>query len=134
MPRSRHPPDGPVPVSRALSTAGLEQRAAVHRVAQEALTNAGHHGHASHVRLHPSLEPDAISLQIEDDGIGFDVKRADSETDQVHLGLVGMRERMQPHRSRHHPALRILSRPQPGPGDAVTGARVNAGGRLASLL
>ena len=47
------------------------------------------------MRLHPSLEPDAISLQIEDDGIGFDVKRADSETDQVHLGLVGMRERMQ---------------------------------------
>ncbi len=29
------------------------------------------------------------------DGTGFDVKRADSETDHVHLGLVGMRERMQ---------------------------------------
>jgi signal transduction histidine kinase len=68
---------------------------AFYRVAQEALTNAEHHGHASHVMLHLSLKPDATSLQIEDDGIGFDVKRADSETDQVHLGLVGMRERMQ---------------------------------------
>ena len=42
-----------------------------------------------------SWRPRRISLQIEDDGIGFDVKRADSETDQVHLGLVGVRERMQ---------------------------------------
>ena len=64
-------------------------------MAQEALTNAEHHGHASHVTLHLSLKPDTISLQIEDDGIGFDVKRADSESDQVHLGLVGIRDRMQ---------------------------------------
>jgi signal transduction histidine kinase len=68
---------------------------AFYRVAQEALTNAEHHGHASHVTLHLSLKPDAISLQIQDDGIGFDVKRADSQADQGHLGLVGMRERMQ---------------------------------------
>jgi two-component system sensor histidine kinase NreB len=47
------------------------------------------------VTIHLLLEPDTISLRIDDDGTGFDVKRADSETDQVHLGLVGMRERMQ---------------------------------------
>jgi signal transduction histidine kinase len=47
------------------------------------------------VTLHLSLKPDAITLQIQDDGIGFDVKRADSLADQGHLGLVGMRERMQ---------------------------------------
>jgi two-component system, NarL family, sensor histidine kinase UhpB len=68
---------------------------ALYRVAQEALTNAEHHGHASRVTLQLSPEPDAISLRIEDDGIGFDVMRADSQTDQVHLGLIGMRERMQ---------------------------------------
>jgi signal transduction histidine kinase len=68
---------------------------AFYRVAQEALTNAEHHGHASHVTLRLSLEPDAISLRIDDDGIGFDVKQADSQADQGHLGLVGMRERMQ---------------------------------------
>jgi signal transduction histidine kinase len=68
---------------------------AFYRVAQEALTNAEHHGHASHVTLCLSLEPGAISLRITDDGIGFDVQRAESETDQVHLGLLGMRERMQ---------------------------------------
>ena len=45
--------------------------------------------------IHLLLEPDTISLRIDDDGIGFDVKRADSDTGQVHLGLVGMRERMQ---------------------------------------
>jgi signal transduction histidine kinase len=64
-------------------------------VAQEALTNAEHHGHASHVTLRLSPEPGAISLRIEDDGTGFDVERAESQTGQVHLGLVGMRERMQ---------------------------------------
>jgi signal transduction histidine kinase len=68
---------------------------AFYRVAQEALTNAEHHGHARHVTLRLSLQPDTISLRIDDDGIGFDVKRADSDTGQVHLGLVGMRERMQ---------------------------------------
>jgi signal transduction histidine kinase len=68
---------------------------AFYRVAQEALTNAEHHGHASHVTLALSLEHGALSLRIDDDGTGFDVKRADSETGQVHLGLVGMRERMQ---------------------------------------
>ena len=68
---------------------------AFYRVAQETLTNAEHHGHASHVTVHLSLKPDMVTLQIDDDGIGFDVERADSETDQVHLGLVGMRERMQ---------------------------------------
>lgn len=59
---------------------------AFYRVAQEALTHAEHHGHASHVTLRLSLKPDAISLQIQDDGIGFDVKRADSEADQGHQG------------------------------------------------
>jgi signal transduction histidine kinase len=68
---------------------------AFYRVAQEALTNAEHHGHASHVTLRLSLEQDAISLRIDDDGIGFDVKQTDSQADQGHLGLVGMRERMQ---------------------------------------
>ena len=68
---------------------------AFYRVAQEALTNAEHHGHASHVTLHLSPGPDTISLRIDDDGIGFDVKRAESQAGQGHLGLVGMRERMQ---------------------------------------
>ncbi len=68
---------------------------AFYRVAQEALTNAEHHGRASHVTLCLSLEQDAVSLRIDDDGTGFDVRRADSQAGQVHLGLVGMRERMQ---------------------------------------
>jgi signal transduction histidine kinase len=68
---------------------------AFYRVAQEALTNAEHHGHASHVTLRVSLEQDAFSLRIDDDGTGFDVERAESLTGRVHLGLVGMRERMQ---------------------------------------
>lgn len=68
---------------------------ALYRVAQEALTNAEHHGKASRVALRLSLGPGAISLRIEDNGTGFDTKKAESETDEVHLGLVGMRERMQ---------------------------------------
>ena len=92
---SRHGTAAELQVDKGTTTLSPAAALAFYRVAQEALTNAEHHGHANHVTLHLSLKPDAISLRIEDDGTGFDVKRADSETDQIHLGLVGMRERMQ---------------------------------------
>jgi PAS domain S-box-containing protein len=92
---SRHGTAAELQVDKDTTPLSPAAALAFYRVAQEALTNAEHHGHADHVTLHLSLKPDAISLRIEDDGIGFDAKRADSEADQVHLGLVGMRERMQ---------------------------------------
>lgn len=69
---------------------------ALYRVGQEALTNAEHHARASSIALSVSFKQDALELVIEDDGVGFDPERAEADASSpVHLGLVGMRERMQ---------------------------------------
>ena len=63
---------------------------ALYRVAQEALTNAGKHAFPKAVSVLIHRAPNVVRLVIEDDGKGFDVDAAPSETQ---LGLVGMRER-----------------------------------------
>lgn len=49
-----------------------EARHALLRVAQEALTNVDRHAKAGATRITASFFPDAIGLDIADDGIGFD--------------------------------------------------------------
>jgi signal transduction histidine kinase len=63
----------------------------LYHVAQEALNNALRHGHASRVevRLHP--RDGRLSMEVEDNGHGFDVGGAEGGGG---LGLVGMRERV----------------------------------------
>jgi PAS domain S-box-containing protein len=63
-------------------------RVAAYRVAQEAVTNAIRHAHATSVRVHLLLQSSGVRLRIEDDGEGFpDVPR------EGHFGLDTMRER-----------------------------------------
>lgn len=66
--------------------------AVLYRVAQEAVRNATTHGGAKHVRL--SLRRDATSatLNIHDDGVGFDL--ADAQRRRHGMGLTSMRERV----------------------------------------
>lgn len=64
-------------------------------IAEEAITNARKHAQAAHiwVRLNP-LEKDLVLLEVEDDGIGFDVSSLNTWYDQRgSLGMVNMRER-----------------------------------------
>ena len=63
-----------------------------YRVAQEALTNVRRHAHAAgaSVRLHRSRAE--VVLEVEDEGVGFDPRRASPAG--TGLGLAGMRERM----------------------------------------
>ncbi len=63
---------------------------AVYRVCQEALTNAARHSQASRVEVSLGRRDDTVTLQVRDDGVGFDATLTGS-TDR--LGLVGMRER-----------------------------------------
>ncbi len=72
-----------------------EQSLVVYRIAQEALSNAARHGAAQHVRLamHSGESSDEIVLEIEDDGVGFDLARTGEAGGG--LGLVGMEERAQ---------------------------------------
>ena len=62
----------------------------LYRVAQEALRNIGKHAHARSARVSLVREPEQLSMQISDDGRGFDP----SETTPRGLGLVSMRERV----------------------------------------
>jgi two-component system NarL family sensor kinase len=68
-------------------------KTALFRVAQEALNNAARHAQARHVSIALHFEPgDRLSLEITDDGRGFDVEAAQAGADQG-LGLRSMRER-----------------------------------------
>lgn len=63
-------------------------RLAFYRVAQEALTNVQRHAQARQVWLELSLENEAITLLIKDDGLGFV-----PESSPTGFGLRGLRER-----------------------------------------
>jgi PAS domain S-box-containing protein len=66
------------------------------RVAQEALTNVARHARAQHVWIELSQSESVLELVVRDDGAGFDVPRAlERATHEGHLGLLGMRERVQ---------------------------------------
>ena len=64
-------------------------------IADEAVNNARKHAEAEHiwVRLRP-LKDDVVLLEVEDDGVGFDVGSVDSGYERRgSLGVVNMRER-----------------------------------------
>jgi signal transduction histidine kinase len=72
-----------------------EIETALFRVVQEAITNVAKYAHAESVLIQCVLKDDAISIEIEDDGDGFDPTQlpAAGETRRG-LGLIGMRERV----------------------------------------
>jgi signal transduction histidine kinase len=62
------------------------------RSAQEGLANAARHAAAREVTLTLSYLPEVVTLDVHDDGVGFDPQQTASG-DGGGLGLVGMRER-----------------------------------------
>ncbi|MFI5257017.1 MAG: histidine kinase [Gemmatimonadales bacterium] len=64
----------------------------LYRIAQEALRNAARHAEARHVELRVSRTADAATLEVVDDGRGFDVKGAEER--RPGMGLFSMRERV----------------------------------------
>lgn len=62
-----------------------------YRVCQEAISNAIKHGQPRHVDVKMVWEPRLLTLQVDDDGVGFDPDQI--ETDPPPLGLTSMRER-----------------------------------------
>ncbi|MEO8681753.1 MAG: ATP-binding protein, partial [Vicinamibacterales bacterium] len=65
---------------------------AAYRIVQEALTNIGRHAGASHCWVRLKRYVTGLTIEIEDDGIGFDLAVAHGRL-QHGLGLIGMRER-----------------------------------------
>jgi signal transduction histidine kinase len=68
-----------------------EVETALFRIAQEALTNVARHAGAEQVEVVLSFEQDLVSLEVKDDGAGFDAETA--SVAPTSLGLIGMRER-----------------------------------------
>jgi PAS domain S-box-containing protein len=78
--------------------AGMEGRlhgdleTAVYRIVQEALTNTARHARVPEVTVVLYLRHGVLHLQIEDEGVGFEVESALARSDAC--GLVGIRERV----------------------------------------
>jgi signal transduction histidine kinase len=64
------------------------------RIAQESLTNAARHAQADSVQLMLTFAADSIALQVQDDGIGFDLADVLRVEQRKHWGLVGIEERV----------------------------------------
>jgi nitrate/nitrite-specific signal transduction histidine kinase len=67
----------------------VETKVALYRIAQEALNNVAKHAGAAHVSVRLACEDDGVTLQIRDDGAGFDP----SDVAPERLGLEIMQER-----------------------------------------
>jgi signal transduction histidine kinase len=77
------------------------------RIAREALNNAHRHGKASHVICHLSYTAEGVTLEVEDNGSGFD---STQPPPAGHFGLVGMRERA----NKIHGRFSLISTPGKG--------------------
>jgi len=64
----------------------------VYRIIQECCNNISKHSRASNVNISVSSADEVLSLQVSDDGVGFDVDSALAKKDS--FGLAGMRERV----------------------------------------
>ncbi|MBK9710172.1 MAG: ATP-binding protein [Kouleothrix sp.] len=87
------------PARATLSVAGLSDRLpqpvelTCYRVVQEALTNVARHASAREVRVAVCRAPGLITLEVRDDGAGFDMAALRARSAN-RLGLRGMRERL----------------------------------------
>jgi signal transduction histidine kinase len=86
--------------TRLTTFAGVEQldtirRTVLFRVAQEALTNVARHARASWVDVSIRKLPDSICMKIHDNGKAFQVQRVFHAGRRKHLGLLGMKERLE---------------------------------------
>ena len=70
-------------------------RTALYRVAQEALTNVVRHARASSVDVDVARNEAGLRMRIHDDGIAFKVESVLLAKGNNHLGLLGMRERLE---------------------------------------
>ena len=72
----------------------LGKQGVVFYIAEEAINNARKHAEAEHVWVRLKRRGDQFMLEVEDDGVGFNVGAVDSNYEQRgSLGMVNMRER-----------------------------------------
>ncbi|MBR1552530.1 MAG: sensor histidine kinase [Schwartzia sp.] len=88
-------------VSVSMTVEGVEVsldahvKSALFRIVQESLSNIAHHAKAKNATLRMLYTDAAVSILIEDNGVGFDVERVmkGGASGDDHFGILGMRER-----------------------------------------
>ena len=78
-------------IQDALEAPGDQAAYQLYRIAQEALENALHHAKAGSVAIVWEMDEGQLVLAVEDDGVGFDIKKARSAC--TGMGLMVMRSR-----------------------------------------
>ena len=71
----------------------FENQLHVIRIIQEALTNVRRHSKATEVHINFSFSPKFISVEIEDDGLGFEKKLNENTLSSLHQGIRIMKKR-----------------------------------------
>jgi signal transduction histidine kinase len=70
------------------------QQGVLFYIVEEAVNNARKHAQAEHIWVRVKLSRDTLNLDIQDDGVGFNVGAVDADYDRRgSLGMVNMRER-----------------------------------------
>ena len=69
-----------------------QQSLTLFRILQESLSNIARHAKASNVTVKLRTEPDKLFLEINDNGIGFDMQQNSGRQDSY--GMLGMKERV----------------------------------------
>ncbi|MGQ0602677.1 MAG: GAF domain-containing sensor histidine kinase [Anaerolineales bacterium] len=70
------------------------QQGVLFYIAEEAVNNARKHAQAEHIWVRLKMSRDTLTLDIQDDGVGFNVGAVDADYDRRgSLGMVNMRER-----------------------------------------
>ncbi len=73
-----------------------EVETALFRAVQEAIVNITRHSQADAVLIQMSADDGGVTVEIEDDGIGFDPAQVENEPGSLRgVGLLGMRERLE---------------------------------------
>lgn len=82
-------------VHGTLPDVSLPVKIGLYRVLQEALSNSSRHAHVDEHYILLRSEDDTIIMEVKDKGTGFDVAAALQQQEGVHIGLAGMRERVE---------------------------------------
>lgn len=82
-------------VSPTIESIDSTRRTVLYRVAQEALTNVARHAEASQANVSIRLHANTVSMQIHDNGRGFQVEGNAFARSSKCLGLLGMKERVE---------------------------------------
>jgi signal transduction histidine kinase len=73
----------------------VKNRTVLYRVAQEALTNVVRHADAKAVKVSFTNQRKTVLMEIKDDGRSFNVQHVLLAKNRKHLGVLGMRERVE---------------------------------------